>query len=53
MTSPPMDVQGIPVAYEVRGEGRPILLIHGWSADRHYMLADLEPVFDEHPGRSK
>jgi len=49
-TSPPIGVQGIPIAYEVRGEGRPILLIHGWSADRNYMLADLEAVFDEHPG---
>ncbi len=47
---PPIEVQGIPIAYEVRGEGRPILLVHGWSADRGYMLADLEPVFDEHPG---
>jgi len=50
MTSPPIDIQGIPIAWEVRGEGRPILLIHGWSADRDYMLADLEPIFDEHPG---
>jgi len=50
MTSLPIDIQGIPIAYEVRGEGRPILLIHGWSADRNYMLADLEPIFAEHPG---
>jgi len=50
MTSSPIGVQGIPITYEVRGEGRPILLIHGWSADRDYMLADLEPIFDEHPG---
>ena len=50
MTAPPIVVQGIPVAWEERGEGRPILLIHGWSADRQYMLADLEPIFDEHPG---
>ncbi len=50
MSSRSIDVQGIPVAYEVRGDGRPILLIHGWSADRDYMLADLEPVFDEHRG---
>jgi pimeloyl-ACP methyl ester carboxylesterase len=50
MTSSPIGVQSIPIAYEVRGEGRPILLIHGWSADREYMLADLEPIFDEHPG---
>lgn len=45
-----IDVQGIPFAWEECGEGTPILLIHGWSADRRYMLADLEPVFDEHPG---
>jgi pimeloyl-ACP methyl ester carboxylesterase len=50
MTASPAVVQGIPVAWEERGEGRPILLVHGWSADRQYMLADLEPVFDEHPG---
>jgi pimeloyl-ACP methyl ester carboxylesterase len=43
-------VNGIDIDYEVRGRGRPILLIHGWSADRHYMVADLEPVFEEHPG---
>ncbi len=43
-------IDGIPIAYEVRGEGRPILLVHGWSADRRYMLADLEPLFDAHPG---
>ena len=45
-----IEVQGIPIAYEVRGEGTPILLIHGWSADRRYMMADLEPVFDAQPG---
>lgn len=45
-----VDVQGIPVAYEVRGEGRPILLIHGWSADRRYMIADLEPILATAPG---
>jgi len=50
MSSPPIGVQGIPIAYEVRGEGRPILLIHGWSADRRYLLADLEPVFAGRPG---
>ena len=45
-----IEVQGIPIACEVRGEGTPILLIHGWSADRGYMLADLEPIFEAHPG---
>jgi pimeloyl-ACP methyl ester carboxylesterase len=44
------EIQGIPIAWEERGEGTPILLIHGWSADRHYMLADLEPICEDHPG---
>ena len=45
-----VEVQGIPIAYEVRGEGAPILLVHGWSADRRYMVADLEPVLAARPG---
>ncbi len=44
------EIQGISIAWEERGEGTPILLIHGWSADRRYMLADLEPVFAGHRG---
>ncbi len=44
------EIQGIPIAWEERGQGTPILLIHGWSADRRYMLADLEPIFEDHPG---
>ena len=45
-----VEVQGIPVSYEARGEGKPILLIHGWSADRRYMVADLEPILAAAPG---
>ena len=45
-----VDVQGIPIAWTSRGEGRPIVLVHGWSADHRYMLADLEPVFAAYPG---
>lgn len=43
-------VQGIPIAYEERGAGRPVLLIHGWSSDHHYMMADLEPAFADAQG---
>jgi pimeloyl-ACP methyl ester carboxylesterase len=39
------DVQGIPVAFDIVGDGAPILLIHGWQGDHRYMAADLEPVF--------
>ena len=42
-------IEGIPVAYETRGEGPPILMVHGWSADRHYLIADLEAAFAAHP----
>jgi pimeloyl-ACP methyl ester carboxylesterase len=45
-----VNVEGIPIAHETRGEGSPIILIHGWSADHRYLAADLEPVFEEHPG---
>jgi len=45
-----VEVQGIPVAFEELGSGRPILLTHGWSGDHHYMMADLEPAFEGHDG---
>jgi len=35
---------GIPIAYEVRGEGTPALVfVHGWSCDRSYWAGQLEP----------
>jgi pimeloyl-ACP methyl ester carboxylesterase len=43
-------VQGIPVAFERRGSGTPIVLIHGWQGDHRYMSADLEPVFGPESG---
>lgn len=45
-----IQVGEIPIAVEQRGSGRPIVVIHGWSADRRYMIADLEPIFEKHPG---
>lgn len=50
MSARSIEIDGVDVAYEVRGDGDPILLVHGWSADRRYMIADLEPVFAAHPG---
>lgn len=47
---PHADIQGIPVWFDVMGEGAPILMIHGWSADHRYMVADLEPIFEANPG---
>lgn len=45
-----VEVQGIPIAYQEVGEGRPLLVIHGWQGDHRYMMADLEEVFDDSPG---
>jgi pimeloyl-ACP methyl ester carboxylesterase len=36
---------GVPIAYEVLGEGEPALvLVHGWSCDRSYWRGQLEPL---------
>lgn len=35
---------GIPIAYEVHGDGAPALVfVHGWSCDRGYWAGQLEP----------
>jgi len=45
-----IEIEGIRVALHARGEGRPILLLHGWSADHRYLCADLDPVLDARGG---
>jgi pimeloyl-ACP methyl ester carboxylesterase len=45
-----IEIRGIQIAYEERGEGRPALIIHGVVTDRRHMIAELEPVFERHPG---
>jgi pimeloyl-ACP methyl ester carboxylesterase len=40
---------GIPIAYEVRGEGSPALVfIHGWSCDRSYWQAQVKAFAQKH-----
>ena len=43
-------LEGINVAYEEFGAGRPILFLHGWSLDHEYEVADFEPIFADRPG---
>jgi pimeloyl-ACP methyl ester carboxylesterase len=45
-----IEVEGIEFEVRRRGRGRPLLVIHGWSADHRYMMADIEPNFDESSG---
>jgi len=33
------------IYYEVIGEGKPIVMLHGWPLDHRYMQADMEPIF--------
>lgn len=39
------DVLGVSVAYEVAGEGRPVVLLHGTGVDHRLMSVAFEPVF--------
>jgi len=47
-----MDCQlkDITVHYEMLGEGRPIILLHGWSMDHRHMVSDMEPLFRHRDG---
>ena len=43
-------IRDIPVHYEVYGEGKTILNIHGWGPDSRMMKGCFEPVFSETNG---
>lgn len=38
-------VRDVKIYYEVKGEGIPIIMIHGWSPDHRLMKGCMEPVF--------
>jgi pimeloyl-ACP methyl ester carboxylesterase len=44
------DLGNITLHFEARGEGRPVLMIHGWSLNCSAMMADMEPIFESRPG---
>jgi pimeloyl-ACP methyl ester carboxylesterase len=44
------EVRGIPVHYEEIGEGRTLLLLHGWQGDHRQMFHDVEPLFEHRTG---
>ena len=43
-------IRDIPVHYEVQGEGRPLIAIHGWGVDHRLMKGCIEPCFKGNPG---
>jgi pimeloyl-ACP methyl ester carboxylesterase len=44
------DLKDITVHYESFGEGRPIIMLHGWSVDHRCLLSDMEPLFRQRYG---
>lgn len=44
------DLGNIVVHYGTFGEGRPVIMFHGWYLDHRSMAADLEPVFRTRQG---
>jgi pimeloyl-ACP methyl ester carboxylesterase len=43
-------VRDLNVHYEVFGEGKPLLLLHGWSIDHSIMVSTMEPLFQGRSG---
>jgi pimeloyl-ACP methyl ester carboxylesterase len=43
-------LDNITVHYESIGEGKPVLMLHGWSLNLRHMLATMEPVFASRKG---
>jgi pimeloyl-ACP methyl ester carboxylesterase len=43
-------LKNINVYYEVHGEGRPLIAIHGFTPDHHLMTGCMEPVFQQRDG---
>jgi pimeloyl-ACP methyl ester carboxylesterase len=43
-------VRDIPLYYEERGEGRPLLMLHGSHTDHREMMRAMEPVFEARTG---
>ena len=44
------ELKDITVHYELFGEGRPIIMLHGTGVDHTYMVSDMEPLFKKRDG---
>jgi len=44
------DLDRITVNYEIFGEGRPIIMLHGWPLDHTQMIYEMEPAFELRKG---
>ena len=37
-------LEGMTLHYDERGEGRPILMLHGWPLDHRHVMSEMEPL---------
>ncbi len=44
------ELEKITIHYETFGEGKPILMLHGWPVDHRVLVSALEPIFQNKPG---
>lgn len=44
------ELENITIHYELIGEGRPIIMLHGWPCDHRSMLRNMEPLFKHRSG---
>jgi pimeloyl-ACP methyl ester carboxylesterase len=44
------ELEKITVHYETFGEGKPIIVLHGWPLDHRHMVSTLEPLFKDRDG---
>jgi pimeloyl-ACP methyl ester carboxylesterase len=43
-------LENITIYYELFGDGRPIIMLHGWPADHRHMVSAMEPLFKQRDG---
>ncbi len=43
-------VKGVTVYHEEHGEGRPLLMLHGWGLDHRHLVSAMEPLFAQRSG---
>jgi len=44
------NLKGITIEYDVIGEGKPVIMLHGWPLDHRIMTRNFEPIFENRDG---
>ena len=44
------ELERITVHYKAFGEGKPIVMLHGWPLDHRVMVSNMEPLFQDRDG---